>query len=344
MNNIKNLRFSVKALFVYAMIATLFGCPSKKQAAFSGKTMGTTWQVKIVAGFFTDTSDLKKKIETRLKEINKSMSTYDKTSEISRFNDMVTPYEKFYVSDDFLRVLVVAEELFRVTGRAWDGTIKPLVDIWGFSGPEDGRQVPEREEIKVVLKDIGFDRVEISEQGYIVKTNPSITLDLASIAKGYAVDSVAELLERNGINNFLVEIGGEVYVSGFKADGGKWRIGINTPLKDAPRDDVFKAVSLANRAVATSGDYRKFFEIGGKMYSHVLDPVTGHPVSNGVVSVSVVAGTCTFADGLATALMVMGREEAIRLVDGLENTECLIIEMKDGVMREHVSKGFKTDM
>lgn len=333
-------------IFILLILFILIcGCGGKKTVLFSGKTMGTTWHVKVVPGYLAKIENLEAKIKKRLQQINRSMSTFDKNSEISRFNEMVRPFENFYISDDFLSVMLVAEELYVATDGSWDGTVNPLVDVWGFGKARENVEMPDKEEIRLVMRDIGFHGIEISEKGYIVKKNPSITLNLASIAKGYAVDQVAELIEKNGIKNFLVEIGGEVYASGVREDGEKWRIGVNTPLKDAPHDQVYKVVALQNKAFATSGDYRNFFEIDGKRYSHVIDPLTGYPVSNGVVSVSVAADNCTFADGLATALMVMGKEKGVELTNRLENAECLIVVAEDdGVLRDYASKGFQTDM
>jgi thiamine biosynthesis lipoprotein len=155
------------------------------------------------------------------------------------------------------------------------------------------------------------------------------------------VDQIAKLIQDKGIKNYLVEIGGEVYAEGYRKDGGKWRIGINKPEKGTPFNQIYKIVSLYNKAMATSGDYRNFFEKNGKIYSHIIDPKTGYPVSNRVVSVSIIADSCTYADGLATAVMVMGPQKGIDLINRLENIEGLIIVMEnDGRLTDHVSKGF----
>ena len=137
-----------------------------------------------------------------------------------------------------------------------------------------------------------------------------------------------------------MEIGGEVFASGLRKDGKQWRIGINRPQRDAPYDQVFKVLTLQDKAFATSGDYRNYFEIDGKRFSHILDPNNGYPVTNGVVSVSIMSDTCTFADGLATAVMVLGPEKGLRLVNSLDNTECLIVVQKNGALTDYYSKGF----
>lgn len=344
-NNLTNFDVSSKLITVFFLLffVLLFaGCGLKKEAEFSGKTMGTTYHITVVAGVFTNTKDLKDQIDLRLDEINKSMSTFRKDSEISRFNAYQNIGEKFRISDDFYNVMTVAKTIYEETGGAWDGTVKPLVDLWGFGKPENNHTIPEKSRIAEMLSDIGFNNIEIIADHYLAKKNTNITLDLASIAKGYGVDQVAALIRSNGIHNFLVEIGGEVFAAGLRKDGKEWRIGINRPQKNAPVDQVYKVVDLQDKGFATSGDYRNYFEVNQKRFSHIIDPRNGYPVDNGVVSVSIISNTCTFADGLATAVMVLGHKKGLDLVNRLDNTECFIVtQSKDGVLIDHYSKGFK---
>jgi len=323
-------------------IIILAGCGLKKEVRISGKTMGTIYTIKVVTWFYEDTEDLKENIESRLEAINRSMSTYRKDSEISRFNAFRNTKDNFHISEDFHHVMTIAEKLHTLTGRAWDGTVKPLVNLWGFGASDRKNKIPEEREVKAMLADIGFDSIQISQNLYLKKKKATVSLNLASIAKGYAVDEVAAIIKEKGANNFLVEIGGEVYASGLRKDGEPWKVGINTPRKDAAVDQVYKAVALQNQALATSGDYRNYFEIDGKRYSHVIDPKTGYPVNNGVVSVSIIADTCTFADGLATAVMVMGHEKGLSLVNGMPKVECLIVVLEqNGKLTDHYSGLFK---
>jgi thiamine biosynthesis lipoprotein len=316
-------------------------CEGKQETLISGETMGTTYHIKIVAGTSKNISNLKNKIDQRLGKINQSMSTWIKDSEISRFNDLKNAGEKIEVSDDFVQVMVVAEDLYRLTAGAWDGTVNPLVNIWGFGNTGMTNTIPPPEVITRLMSGLGFNYIQIIDNRYLAKKKGSISLDLASIAKGYAVDKIAEVIEQKGIKNFLVEIGGEVYAAGRRMDGQPWNIGINTPRPDAPHDQVYKAITIKNKAFATSGDYRNFFEIDGKRYSHIIDPRTGYPVDNGVVSVSVIADTCTYADGLATALMVMGSKKGLALVNQLDRVESLIIvRNKEQKLVDYYSKGF----
>ncbi|MFV9646277.1 MAG: FAD:protein FMN transferase, partial [Desulfobacterales bacterium] len=296
-----------------------------QETLISGKTMGTTYHVKVVTGYSTKPEGLKEKIDTRLEEINQSMSTFIKDSEISRFNRLSRVGERFYASDDFLHVMIVAKNLYKLSNGAWDGAIMPLVNLWGFSSKEKKGDVPKKKEIDRLLPEICFEHIDILENRYLVKRKVPISVDLASIAKGYAVDQIADLIRTSGIQNFIVEIGGEVYALGFREDSKLWKVGINMPDKQAPLDQAYKVVALHNRALATSGDYRNFFEISGKSYSHIFDPKTGYPVSNRVVSASVLADRCAFADGLATAVMVMGMEKGLGLVNGFDGAECFIV-------------------
>ena len=327
---------------IFFLSLFLAGCGIQKEVQFSGQTMGTVYHIKVIIRFFNDTKGLKQKIEMRLEDINRSMSTYRKDSEISRFNALSRIGEKFYISDDFLQVMTVAQNIYELTGGAWDGTIKPLVELWGFGDSKNKKKTPGEKEIQAILSNIGFNHIEISSDRYLIKKKASISLDLASIAKGYAVDQIAALIKTDGIENFLVEIGGEGFASGLRKDGKQWRIGINRPHKDAPYDQVYKVLTLQDKAFATSGDYRNFFELDGKRFSHILDPRSGYPIMNGVVSVSIMADTCTFADGLATAVMVLGPDKGLKLVNSIDNTECLIVVQKDdGTLIDYFSESFK---
>jgi thiamine biosynthesis lipoprotein len=306
--------------------------------------MGTTYNVKVVTDSFQGVLGLKEKIEKRLAEINQSMSTYIPDSEISRFNTMGQVGAKLKITGDFYRVMRVAENIYRLSEGAWDGTVNPLVDLWGFGRKGSQDVIPSKKEILSKLAAVGFDNIQIVEPGFLSKKRALVTLDLSSIAKGYGVDALAELIGNQGFINYLVEIGGEVYAAGVRKDGKPWRIGINRPRKDAAVNEVYQVVELQNKAFATSGDYRIFFEVDGIRYSHVIDPKTGYPVSNGVVSVSIIAGNCTFADGLATAIMVMGHPRGLDLINRLEDVDGLIVvEKPNGALVDFYSRGFRTN-
>jgi len=332
----RNLLF----ILLFLILATV--CEAKREHHIQGRTMGTTYNVKVVTGYFQSIAGVKEKIDKRLKEINRSMSTYQKDSEISRFNRFKEVGQKFKISNDFFQVMRAGQRIHRLSDGAWDGTVTPLVDLWGFgrSGRQD--KVPPNSEIEALLPDIGFANIDVLNPGFLAKKRTAVTIDLSSIAKGYGVDEVAALLRNLGYRDYLVEIGGEIFAAGHREDNTRWHIGINRPRADAAFDEVYKVVGMHNQAFATSGDYRTFFEVDGTRYSHIIDPRSGYPVSNGVVGVSIVAGTCTFADGLATAVMVMGAEKGLELIDRLDGVEGLIVvEQTDGTLADFVSKGFE---
>ena len=333
---------TLKTFIIVTALCFLFsGCEGKREHLIQGGTMGTTYHIKVVTGYFQSVTGLKEKIEKRLIEINASMSTYQRDSEISRFNEFNQTGSKFKISQDFYQVAKSAQVIYRLSDGAWDGTVNPLVDLWGFGREGPKNKIPPETQISELLSTIGFENIEVLEAGFLRKKRAAVTLDLSSIAKGYGVDQVADTIRKEGFQNYLVEIGGEVYASGYRKDGKLWRIGINRPQTDAGFDEVYKAVNLHNRAFATSGDYRNFFVVDGTRFAHIIDPRTGYPISNGVLSVTIIAATCTFADGLATAIMVMGPEKGLDLINRLDAVEGLIIvEQMDGSLTDVYSKGF----
>ncbi|MEE4112244.1 MAG: FAD:protein FMN transferase [Desulfobacteraceae bacterium] len=336
----ERIRWTRLASVILITLACI-ACQPTRELQLTGKTMGTIYHIKVVAGWLTSGTDLQRQIDDRLAAINKSMSTYDPSSEISRFNAITTADESFSPSADLLDVLQVAAELHRLTDGAWDGTLDPLVNLWGFGRLRAVSQVPNEREIRQALAHVGFDRINVSPSGRISKKDPAVTLDLASIAKGFGVDAIARLLGDNGFFHFLVEIGGEVYARGRRKNGNAWRVGINRPDKEAAFNEVYQVVTLTDRAMATSGDYRIFFQVDNRSFAHILDPRTGRPITNGVVSATVVAANCTVADGLATALMVMGPEKGLALVNRLASVECLIVvRQADGSLADYPSDGF----
>lgn len=336
------IRRGILAALLMAGLAMvlLAGC-GRVETTITGKTMTTTYMVKVVAHRFARTSHLQTLIEERLEAVNQSMSNYRPDSELSRFNALDEAGEPFAPSADFLAVMRAAAEIHAATGGAWDGTLDPLITLWGFGRDQQSGRVPAPGEIETLLARVDFGRIVITPEGQLVKGDGRLSLDLASIAKGYGVDSIAHLLDDEGYTDFLVEVGGEVFAAGLRPDGKPWRVGINRPSRGAGYSEIYKVVALTDKGFATSGDYRNYFEADGRFYSHILDPKSGYPVANGVVSASVQADTCTLADGLATALMVMGPERGLALVNTLPEVEALILVGKDdGSFSEHPSKGF----
>jgi thiamine biosynthesis lipoprotein len=322
-------------------LALLAACAPPPEHRLEGRTMGTTWHVTVVGR--PGVAGLQEKIDRRLEEVSATFSTYREDSEINRFSRFPRAGDEFPVSRDFLNVMRVAARVYELSGGAWDGTVRPLVDLWGFGPAAPIAEPPDPKRIEALLADVGFDAIEIRPAA-LVKKRASVTLDLSSIAKGYGVYQVAAVIRAQGFTDFIVEIGGEVYAAGSRRDGGPWRVGINRPQADAPPDEIYRVAPLHDGAFATSGDYRNFFVRDGVRYSHILDPRTGRPVTNGVVSVSALAPDCTLADGLATAVMVMGAEKGVALLERLPEVEGLVVvEAKDGRLEDHATSGFRSE-
>lgn len=298
------------AFFVGAVLL-LHGCgQSQLPLQLSAPTMGTSYHVTITRqNAVVDADVLRSDIETLLEEINASMSTYREDSEISHFNRAASG-EWQPVSHDFIQVFLLARSVTSASEGAYDVSIAPLVDLWGF-GPQMGDSVPADDVIARLLAQVGEQQVEVDELGMRLRKASALQLDFSSIAKGYAVDQLAELLNRGGVTDYMVEIGGEVRVLGSNPRGEAWRIAIEQPRigGGAP----LAVLALSNAGIATSGNYRNFFEVAGVQYSHSLDPRTGWPVQHELVSVTVVHPQVALADAWATALTVLGPENALRI-------------------------------
>lgn len=305
---------------------------------YHGKTMGTSFSIKVSR--LPDNvkqKQLKGQIDSLLDEINQSMSTYIKTSEVSQFN-----YSKstkwINVSHDLFNVLVVARRTSELTQGAFDITIGPLVDLWGFGPDLRTYQQPEKNKIQLRLNQIGYKKLLIDEETQkIRKIVPELHLDLSAIAKGYAVDKVAELLEKKQISNYLVEIGGELRLKGKNISGKPWRIGIEKPVVENRL--LQKIVPVTDIAMATSGDYRNYFEVDGVRFSHTIDPRTGSPIKHQLASVTIFKDNCMEADALATSVMVLGPKNGFQFVEQHHIAAYLLIKTGDD-FEEKISSAY----
>lgn len=294
--------------------------------------MGTEYHVSWVSSFET-ASDLnierlkvKSGVDALLIAINKSMSTYDPESELSLINSNFTP-EWQAVSADLYRVLSMAMQVGESSGGAFDVTVGPLVNLWGFGPDKRLEQAPDAVVIEKALQRVGSDAISLRQinEGFELKLKASRYIDLSAIAKGYAVDLVGRYLESQKIQNYLVEVGGEIYAKGTKSDlnGQKikrqndiakpWRIAIEAPSDDERNAQII--IPLSNMGVATSGDYRNFFKQNGHRFSHTIDGRTGYPVEHGLASVSVLHESVAMADAWATALTVLGTEKGLKVAE-----------------------------
>ena len=298
--------------------------------AWTGSTMGTTYQIKIAHSSLSiqDVSGLKVSIDSTLTIVNKQMSTYDAESEISKFNRFQDT-TAFRASRQFVAVVEKALVIGKDSGYAFDITVAPLVDLWGFGRKGQRIVPPADEEVESKLKLIGARKLSTVNGLALKKQIPDLQIDLSAIAKGYGVDIVAQILSDHGFKHYLVEIGGEVVARGLNMKGELWKIGIDTPgLSSLPGQNLKAIIALDNAAVATSGDYRNYFEYENKIYSHTIDPKTGKPVTHNLASVTVITKDCITADGLATALMVLGKEQGLSFIEEINQAEAFMIVRK----------------
>jgi thiamine biosynthesis lipoprotein len=327
-------------LLIVVISTMLIACspPKDQETHITGPTMGTTYNVKFVPVTDTDIDieELKQQIEQSLIDINLLMSTYIKNSELSRFNQW-NSVEPFPMSVQTLKVLNEAKRLGAMSAGLLDVTVGPLVNLWGFGPQSRPVKIPTEELINMTKERIGLDKLIIGPT-WASKTEPTLYVDLSTIAKGYAVDQLAELLGTHKITNYLVEIGGEMRLSGLKASGAPWKIAIEKPETD--NRSVQKIISIGTNAVATSGDYRNYYETDGVRYSHLINPNTGYPISHNLVSVTVIHPSSMTADGLATALNVMGKEKALELAETFNIAVLMITKEKDG-FNEYTSAKFE---
>jgi thiamine biosynthesis lipoprotein len=285
-------------------------CTNKNQAFtnITGKAQGTTYSIT-----FEDKKklSLQNEIDSIFTLINNSMSLWDSTSLISKFNKVVA-YQK--VDEHFLAVLNKSKAIYAQSDGAFDPTVGALVKSWGFIRKKK-LMIPSQQAIDSLLKNTGFDKVS-SKGSVVFKENPNIQLDFNAIAQGYTVDVLAAQLEKHGIKNYMIELGGEITTKGKNKEGNTWRIGIEKPIYSEPVDEqntIQNILGITNKSLATSGSYRNFIEKDGKRYSHIINPKTGKPVEHTILSVSVLARTCAEADAWATAFMVLGQEKSLEL-------------------------------
>jgi FAD:protein FMN transferase len=280
---------------------------------FTGYTMGTTYSVKVVEPGMTAARQaaIDSSVAATLSEVNSLMSTYDSASELSRFNAH-NDTTAFPVSHYLLDVFSIARQVSLGSGGAFDVTVAPLVNAWGF-GPGGNRDAPPSEALLRELEArVGYDRIEIDHDALTLrKLHPDVTADLSAVAKGYGVDLVAIRLHQLGVDDLLVEIGGEVRGDGHKPDGSDWQVAIEVP--DSRTRAVYRPLPISDLAVATSGDYRNYYERDGVRLAHIIDPRTGRPAQHSGASVTVVDTSAAVADAWATALSVLGPDEGLDL-------------------------------
>lgn len=324
----------LRTCLILACVLLLASCDRSKMVSLHGQTMGTTYNIKVYAPNVNAVA-LKKAIDAELVRVNNVMSTYIPDSELSRFNR--SPVGTwFHATPDMMKVIRLSRQVYKLSHGAFDITVGPLVNLWGFGPLPMTGQVPSDKAIAAAKARVGFNLLSI--KGSELRRDANIYVDLSGVAKGYGVDQVAKLIASRGYRNYLVEIGGELRAHGHNDRGNPWRVGIERP--DVSERVPFAAIAIKNMAIATSGNYRNYFEVNGKRYSHEINPVTGRPVTHDMASVSVLAHTDARADALATALYVMGPKKALALATKQHLPIFGILETKKG-FSEIYSPAFK---
>lgn len=294
------LKLAFLALLIVGTVAIIAQQRSTPYQHNTGFIFGTVYNVTYQSGH-----DLQKEIEAELNEVDASLSPFNKRSIITQVNNN----KAARLNDKFTEVFNLAQKISAETGGAFDITVAPLVNEWGF-GFKKGVE-PTRRVIDSLRAIVGYQKVRLGG-GKVVKQDPRIMLDCSGIAKGYGSDCVARLLRKKGIENFMVEIGGEVVTSGINQDRVPWRIGVTKPVDDPTQQnqELQTVLNVTDKAMATSGNYRNFYYKGGRKYAHTIDPKTGYPVQHNILSATVLADDCATADACATAFMVLGLDGA----------------------------------
>lgn len=309
--------FAWLAIFTLATIAILarHNAPAPYQKA-SGLIFGTMYSVT-----YQSKTDLKSSIDSMLIVFDGSLSPFNDTATISRINRN----ERVIADELFATVFRKSLEVSEATDGAFDITVAPLVNAWGF-GFKQG-SFPDSMMVDSLLQLTGYEKVSMNEQGEVLKQDERMMLNCSAIAKGYAVDVIANLLKSKGVKNMMVDIGGEVVVHGKNPKEKNWRIGINKPVDDslATNQELQTIIEITDVAMATSGNYRNFYYKDGRKYAHTIDPRTGYPVQHSLLSATVIANDCMTADAYATAFMVMGVEKALEMAESTPNIEAFFI-------------------
>lgn len=334
--NIIEKNLSMDRMIFFTTVALLGflsgGCGKETYGELTGDIWNTSYHIK-----YDSDLPLQDSILRIFQDIDGSLSMFNEASLISRINRNDSTAR----ADEMLcQVFDKSKIISSVSGGAFDPTIAPLVNLWGFGREKDNLSEPADDEISKTLVSVGISECKIDPEGRLIKKSQETQFDFSAIAKGYACDKIAELLRRNNVNNFLIEIGGEIYAGGKNPDGKAWKIMIENPLDSSgvTGNSALKFVDLSDKAIATSGNYRKFRKHNNQIISHILDPRTGYPCKIDIISATVIAPDCMTADALATACMVMSPDSAMRMLKNFGNVEGLIVTEKT----HHFSFGLRS--
>ncbi len=306
----------MRPLIALALLLTVSACLFGKEpdvVRLSGETMGTTFNITAI-GDDLDEAALGQAVQETLAQVNAKMSNWDPKSEVSTFSASGST-DPMQVSDEFAFVIEAANEVHEKSGGTFDVTLGPLIELWGFGPRKPEDPIPADDEIATALGQVGQARLLELDRGAgtLTKSEAGVGINLSAIAKGYGIDAVAAQLREAGIENYMVEIGGDLVTMGENDKGESWRIGIEKPETGA--QSIQLIVPLDNLGMATSGDYKNFFEQDGVRYSHIIDPTTGRPITHRTTSVTVIADNAMMADAWATAMLALGLEKGLELAE-----------------------------
>ena len=327
------------------MLAMVAGCDKPPAAEhpmleIHGRTMGTFYGVKVVGDFPGGQQALQTQVDSLLKHYNDEISTYDPNSSLSKFNQQQTT-APFPVSQDMADIVISAVRVGQRTQGVLDVTVGPLVNLWGFGPDKRPVKIPTDAQISAVRQRVGIQRLHVdvsADHAELRKDIPNMYVDLSTVGEGFGADKIADFLESRGVHNYLVEIAGASRSRGVNAKGEPWKLAIQKPTDEL--DEVQAIVKPDGRAISTSGSYRNYYELNGQRYSHIIDPATGKPITHRLVSATVITPTALEADGLDTALMVMGPEKAMAFAKQQHLAVYLVIKTDKGFKAEY-SETFK---
>ena len=322
------------------MLTMLSGCSASEEAkieAITGLSMGTSYTVKWVNQDGLSRDDIASGVTAELVRVEASMSTYMDASDLTGFNG-AKANQWHAVPSEMASLVALSLQISQQTNGAFDITVGPLVDLWGFGPDPVPEHIPSQDALDALRPLIGYQFIQVQQQPPAMLKLTDSAIDLSAIAKGYGVDAVARWLELHELNDYLVEVGGELRAHGFKPDGSPWRIALETPSVEARQ--IYQVVKVSNMAVATSGNYRNYYEQDGVRYAHTLDPSTLKPVTHNLASVTVIDASAARADALATALMVMGEEEGVAWATMHQVPAYFIMKQSSGFAAQSTA-GFK---
>lgn len=331
-----NKRFLLLITFLILSLSFSFGSAKKRLYRRAYFHMGTTveFNVPIEGESAREISKVCDIARAKISELDKLLSIFEESSAVSRINND-NKKGIVEVAPELFKLIKIAKENYILTQGAFDITVEPLTEIWGF-GPEK-KELPDIQTVSRILEYVGLDKIELDEENQtLIFKDPRIRIDFGGIAKGYAVDEAVRIFRNYNIKKALINMGGDLYCLGTNQDNKDWIIGIKDPEN---KDEILAQLKIRDKAIATSGDYENFYIYNNKRYGHIIDPRSGFTISNNLTSVTILADDCTTADALATAVFVLGGTSGLELIEKLQGVECLLVISQEGESEILMSTG-----